>query len=120
MAEQMKVPGTPPPGTTSGERIVVPGWRKIETRGPLYARDENGRIAKLPDPEPLKLPRPDVWIGRVYREETGGYAAVVVESRDGVEISRYEVLEDDGNLNPAWDAISRYVAGKWLMERYNK
>ena len=103
---------------TFGRVAHVPIFRRIETRGSLYARDENGRIAKVPEPEPLDLPRPDVWIGRVWRD--GEYLACVCESDDGVTLSRYHVLEDDGNLNPAWEAIVKYVQARWAKERYGK
>lgn len=92
----------------------------MTSRGPLYARDENGRITKVADPEPLALPRPDVWFGVCWREEAGGYVATVVESRDGVNISRIEVLEDDGLLNPAWEALVVAVRARWEKERYGR
>jgi hypothetical protein len=107
--------------TTSGTDDVVavpPMWRLTTSSGPLYARDEGGRIQKMPEPERLELPRPDVWIGRVWRD--GEYLACVCESDDGVTLSRYHVLEDDGNLNPAWEAIVKYVQARWAKERYGR
>ena len=112
MAEKSETSGT------NAAECVPPGWRRIASRGPIYTRDQNGRMAKAEEAEPLELPRPDVWIGRVWRD--GEYIAAVCESDDGVTLSRYHVLEDDGNLNPAWEAISKYVAAKWLAERYGK
>jgi hypothetical protein len=113
-------PDGAPSAATSGGGIAPPLWRKVEIRGSLYARDENGRIAKVADPEPLALPRPDVWFGVCWREEAGGYVATVVESRDGVTISRIEVLEDDGLLNPAWEALVVAVRARWEKERYGR
>lgn len=103
---------------TSSPEPVVPLWRRVETRGSLFTRDENGRIAKVPDPEALTLPRPDVWLGVCWRD--GEYVAVLVESRNGVDITRYEILEDDGNLNPAWEALVQAAQARWSKERYGK
>ena len=116
MADPKQAPGTPSPDTTSSPAAVVPVFRWIETSGPLYARDENGRIARVADPEPLDLPRPDVWVGRVWRD--GEYIAVVCESDDGVTLSRYHVIEDDGLLTNAWEAISKWVTMRWRKERF--